>query len=97
MKRFTKDCSKEREKKNGTATEKKNRKMAFGLLVKLSLVLVLMNVTVQGQHNVGRFSEEEIKQIVKLHNELRRSIHDAANMRELVSPLYLCLNLCVGK
>lgn len=36
------------------------------------------------QHSVIRFNQDETKEIVSLHNKLRRSIYNAANMRELV-------------
>ncbi|KAH3863801.1 hypothetical protein DPMN_026801, partial [Dreissena polymorpha] len=37
----------------------------------------------EAQHNVIRFAQTDIHEILDTHNELRRSIYNAANMREL--------------
>ncbi|XP_053393166.1 uncharacterized protein LOC128555276 isoform X4 [Mercenaria mercenaria] len=47
------------------------------------LVLCCLFSEARTQHNVIRFTTDEIKEIVDTHNDLRRSIYNAANMREL--------------
>lgn len=52
----------------------------------------------RAQHNVIRFAQTDIQEILDTHNELRRSIYNAANMRELVSFLsvaFLLVTYCV--
>lgn len=46
--------------------------------------MVFLFSAVIGQENVIRFTGDEIREIVDTHNDLRRSIYNAANMRELV-------------
>ncbi|KAL4240119.1 Cysteine-rich secretory protein 2 [Mactra antiquata] len=47
------------------------------------LIIYSQTSTVWTQDNVITFKPEEIKEIVSIHNNLRRSVYNAANMREL--------------
>ncbi|XP_060599151.1 uncharacterized protein LOC132752786 isoform X2 [Ruditapes philippinarum] len=47
------------------------------------LVIFCVLSGARAQHSVIRFTSDEIKKIVATHNDLRRSIYNAANMREL--------------
>lgn len=38
----------------------------------------------QAQHKVIRYGQEEIDQVLSMHNDLRRSVRGAANMMKLV-------------
>jgi hypothetical protein len=51
------------------------------------LVIFCVLSGARAQHSVIRFTSDEIKKIVATHNDLRRSIYNAANMRELVGYL----------
>ena len=51
----------------------------------MNLMVLLCSVSAFAQENVIRFHSSDRQTIVQTHNDLRRSIYNAANMRELVS------------
>ena len=55
------------------------------IFVEVLVICSSLWTAVCGQANVVRYNQDDIQEIVGTHNDLRRYIKDAANMRELVS------------
>lgn len=51
----------------------------------LTVLCLSLGTAVQAQENVERYGQTDIQEILDTHNDLRRSLNDAADMMEIVS------------